>query len=1744
MKKGLFVILIVFILSLSIASAAELNVPGDHATIQGAIDAAGNGDTINVAAGTYAEVLNLGAKELTILGAGIDTTFIDASALSGYAISNFGDHCVVKDLTLIGTTSSYGFKISHVNDINLTNIKVLDSRRTGIDLHTINGAILTNLEVKDTVGGFGLMILDSNNIVVNGITTSGNPWGGVSVQAVSVPLDNITFLGDFNAAEGIPLLIEKDPNYPAISNIIVPEKFKFVLYGFRTPDNYMQWMFKENYSGIKALADFLKAGFTYDRSFATDILNFGTTINDTSYPEFMIYSKEKVGFIPLLGADSIVKLGDGTFPGGIVIDVPLTITQGSVPIIDCEGTGNGFTINADGVTIEGIEIINCDNGIELNNPNFNSINNSIHNNVIGILVNGGAGTATINGNNIFDNSNLGISNLGSNVLNAEANWWGHYSGPYKASTNPSGQGNAISNNVAYDPWLCEEIESTWLTVGGICDADEDGYAPSSHGGTDCDDSDSDVYPGNSEVCDDKDNDCDGHIDNGLGMEICQGTCELFGSYDWTENGGSFNCCGNDADEASPFEAVEVTCDGNDNDCDGGIDEGVKTTYYRDQDGDTYGNNADSVEACSAPSGYVLDNTDCVDNNDQINPGMNDVCNGVNDDCDGLTDDGSGEVTPLNDRQSGVCVNSEKTCDTTWKNDYSSVVNYEEPDELTCDTLDNDCDGTADEGTKTKFYLDSDSDLYGNNAEITWACSAPLNYVLDNTDCDDSNTNVNPGAQEVCNGIDDDCDTFIDEEDANSCLLFYRDQDGDTYGLTSDSRCLCDLDGLYNTNTDGDCNDANDQINPGMNDVCNDVDDDCNAGTADGSGEATPLNDRQSGVCDSSEKSCTAGNWVNDYSGIATYEEPNELTCDTLDNDCDGAVDETLLTLYYRDQDGDLFGNIADSQEVCSQPPGYVENNTDCVDNDDQINPGMVEACNGIDDNCDTVVDEGFPDNDGDFIADCVDDDDDNDGILDDGDTSGVIGDNFCEDEETVNCDDNCQFIVNPGQGDNDADGIGDDCDDDDDNDGILDVNDNCHWIFNPGQTNTDEFLPNGDLFGDDCDDDDDGDGILDVDDPWPLIPNEGPVVTYVVPAEHTWFKEDFEVSFSDSDMPPDVFTCEYRVLQKRAAAAPAEQWMESKEWTFRENQGTVLVTVGENKNCFLEGYDYCKVESRCTDEWGLQGPMADRFFSIDMSGPRIHDLSPLGITGDATPRIEGHWNDRGSGIDLSSAVIKLNGIDVTPAAFLMGDRFFLDILVGLPEGEHLVEVQISDNLGTSSALPWTFKIDLTLPNLEVNSPEDIIYEERRIDIDLDADEMLKEIRMSKDHGNFRSLCTNCDSYFKSSYFTDGEHILEFEAEDFAGNIEEEEVTFFVDSRPPRVYDFWPDDEEIIHGTEFGIKYTEQENLDYVKLFWQVDDEPWNETDLDCDTGRSEECVIDMDLAMYDGSEIHYYFELRDDINVVKTEIRTLYVDNSAPVLTIFEPSFVLQESRRVLFDLETDEPAKLSYSIDGTRYRTLCRNCDSYYGYKTFRDGDYKVWIKAEDEIGNDYKELIEFEIDSRKPRIYSTLPRTKYVDNGNFIVSYSEDNLQSVTLHLGDQPYPGVCKDGQRQECIINGDIGLFDGQEVDYYFEIEDIFGNIVKSRPRTIIPDVTDPVITILSPEDNETYNSYVNFNIELSEKVKKLWYEDLDTGYTRTLCTNCDSYNRRKRFRDGEYSFNFIAEDFVGNTNDLDLSFVVN
>ncbi len=177
-------------------------------------------------------------------------------------------------------------------------------------------------------------------------------------------------------------------------------------------------------------------------------------------------------------------------------------------------------------------------------------------------------------------------------------------------------------------------------------------------------------------------------------------------------------------------------------------------YYRDLDGDGYGDINASQASCTQPAGFVFDNSDCNDNQAAVNPGAIEICNGIDDDCDNDVDGDDQNVTGQPVWYTDV--DGDGFGDAT-----DSLVACTSPTGYVNNNLD--CDDTnATVGQPFTYYLDSDADGYGNTASSTTTCSAaPSGYVSQAGDCNDSNAAINPAASEICNGVDDNCDGSID-----------------------------------------------------------------------------------------------------------------------------------------------------------------------------------------------------------------------------------------------------------------------------------------------------------------------------------------------------------------------------------------------------------------------------------------------------------------------------------------------------------------------------------------------------------------------------------------------------------------------------------------------------------------------------------------------------------------------------------------------------------------------------------------------------------------------------------------------------------------------------------------------------------------------------------------------------------------------------------------------------------------------
>ncbi len=359
---------------------------------------------------------------------------------------------------------------------------------------------------------------------------------------------------------------------------------------------------------------------------------------------------------------------------------------------------------------------------------------------------------------------------------------------------------------------------------------------------------------------------------------------------------------NDKNAAIKPGAAEL-CDAVDNDCDAAIDEGVQTTYYRDADADTYGTPNTTKAACTRPSGYVTNKTDCNDANAAIKPGATEVC----------------------------------------------------------DAVDNDCDASIDEGVKRTYYRDGDADTYGLAGVTTLGCTAPVGYVTSSTDCNDTNASIHPNAAEVCNGVDEDCDGLVDE---GKTVTFYRDVDGDTFGGPTYTTQACAAPSGYVTSKT-DCNDGDRAINPAATELCDGKDNDCDTSIDEGVKKTFYADVDTDGYGNSSATAlaCTqpAGyvTLAGDCNDDLGYVHPGAAErCNSRDDDCDGKTDEDQVT-YFADRDADTYGNENESSlYACNAtiPSGLVIVAGDCNDLDATIHPLANDVADHIDNDCDGVID--------------------------------------------------------------------------------------------------------------------------------------------------------------------------------------------------------------------------------------------------------------------------------------------------------------------------------------------------------------------------------------------------------------------------------------------------------------------------------------------------------------------------------------------------------------------------------------------------------------------------------------------------------------------------------------------------------------------------------------------------------------------------------------------------------------------
>jgi hypothetical protein len=277
----------------------------------------------------------------------------------------------------------------------------------------------------------------------------------------------------------------------------------------------------------------------------------------------------------------------------------------------------------------------------------------------------------------------------------------------------------------------------------------------------------------------------------------------------------------------------------------------------------------------------------------------------------------------------------------------------------CNGIDDNCDG---------ILPDSEADLDGDGfLGCRRDCQGELACQ---TDCDDNDPQRSPGALEVCDDIDNDCNDEVDDIDPDSVAseapLWFLDSDGDGHGEagTNDVTRACQRPEGY-AEADDDCDDTDSGVHPGADEACNVRDDNCNEEVdegltiddlwvdADNDGFGAEGTDLVRGCATAFGYARNAEDCVDDDADISPGDAE---VCNGIDDNCNDEVDDgTGREDWFEDGDGDGFGDPATGALLCAgQAVGRVTDDTDCDDASTAINPGADDACDGTDNDCDGI----------------------------------------------------------------------------------------------------------------------------------------------------------------------------------------------------------------------------------------------------------------------------------------------------------------------------------------------------------------------------------------------------------------------------------------------------------------------------------------------------------------------------------------------------------------------------------------------------------------------------------------------------------------------------------------------------------------------------------------------------------------------------------------------------------------------
>ena len=274
------------------------------------------------------------------------------------------------------------------------------------------------------------------------------------------------------------------------------------------------------------------------------------------------------------------------------------------------------------------------------------------------------------------------------------------------------------------------------------------------------------------------------------------------------------------------------------------------------------------------------------------------------------------------------------------------------------------------------------------------------------------------------------------------------------------------------------------------------------------------------------------------------------------------------------------------------------------------------------------------------------------------------------------------------------------------------------------------------------------------------------------------------------------------------------------------------------------------------------------------------------------------------------------------------------------------------------------------------------------------------------------------------------------------------------------------------------------------------------------------------------------------------------IDTQSPNLSVYSPAQnAIYTERSIMLDLAVNEETDIYYYDnieDRGMWTRVCTDCLGYSRERSFDEGLNNLTFKAVDAVGNEAFVNRAFFVDSKKPKIKKTEPRSGFA-SGEFYVEIQEANPSSLVLHYGDAN-PGMrtaevdletCEDikgnSQKKACNIFVPLIDYDGQEIEYWFNVTDIAGNSDESKHLSLDVDTTAPVLDYFNYIID---GRYVTFNMSITEENFDV-VEYFDNSEARPRWRNLCSRLRdgwcvkKKSFSVGLHFINIQITDEAGN-----------